>query len=135
MKAPLTKPFMTAGSIRGFSGRASRRLSGITRQVEGNHHFSGENISSTEVEDALYKHPAVEAAAVVAMADEKWGERPCAFVELTEGHDASEDNLITWCRDHLAHYKVPERIIFGDLPKTPTGKIKKYILRKKARSL
>ncbi|WP_319567914.1 acyl-CoA synthetase [Cohaesibacter marisflavi] len=94
----------------------------------------GENISSTEVEDALYKHPAVEEAAVVSMPDAKWGERPCAFVELTEGHDASEDNLITWCRDHLAHYKVPERIIFGELPKTPTGKIKKYVLRKRARS-
>ncbi|WP_321447616.1 acyl-CoA synthetase [uncultured Cohaesibacter sp.] len=94
----------------------------------------GENISSTEVEDALYKHPAVEEAAVVSMPDTKWGERPCAFVELTEGHDASEDNLITWCRDHLAHYKVPERIIFGELPKTPTGKIKKYVLRKRARN-
>ena len=95
----------------------------------------GENISSTEVEDALYKHPAVEAAAVVAMADDKWGERPCAFVELTDGHQASEAELIEWCREHLAHYKVPERIIFEPLPTTPTGKIKKYILRKKAKTL
>nr|WP_319387920.1 acyl-CoA synthetase [uncultured Cohaesibacter sp.] len=95
----------------------------------------GENISSTEVEDALYKHPDVEAAAVVAMADEKWGERPCAFVELTEGHEASADDLIAWCREHLAHYKVPERIVFGELPKTTTGKIKKYVLRKKAKTL
>nr|WP_319486249.1 acyl-CoA synthetase [uncultured Cohaesibacter sp.] len=95
----------------------------------------GENISSTEVEDALYKHPDVEAAAVVAMADEKWGERPCAFVELTDGHEASEADLIAWCREHLAHYKVPERIVFGDLPKTTTGKIKKYVLRKKAKAL
>ncbi|WP_319412932.1 acyl-CoA synthetase [uncultured Cohaesibacter sp.] len=95
----------------------------------------GENISSTEVEDALYKHPDVEAAAVVAMTDEKWGERPCAFVELTAGHETSEEALIEWCREHLAHYKVPNRIIFEELPRTPTGKIKKYVLRKKARAL
>ena len=95
----------------------------------------GENISASEVEDALYKHPSVEAAAVVAMPDEKWGERPCAFVELTEGLEASEEELIEWCRTHLAHYKVPEKVIFGTLPRTPAGKVKTYLLRKKAKAL
>ncbi|WP_319532814.1 acyl-CoA synthetase [uncultured Cohaesibacter sp.] len=95
----------------------------------------GENISSIEVEDALYKHPDVEAAAVVARPDDKWGETPCAFVELTEGHDTTEEDLINWCRDHLAHFKVPKTIIFEELPKTSTGKIQKFLLRKKAKSL
>ncbi|PLW75246.1 acyl-CoA synthetase [Cohaesibacter celericrescens] len=95
----------------------------------------GENISSIEVEDALYKHPDVEAAAVVAKPDNKWGETPCAFVELSQGHETSKEDLFSWCRDHLAHYKVPKTIIFEDLPKTSTGKIQKYLLRRKAKHL
>ncbi|SNY90946.1 fatty-acyl-CoA synthase [Cohaesibacter sp. ES.047] len=95
----------------------------------------GENISSIEVEDALYKHHDVEAAAVVARPDDKWGETPCAFVELSKGHTTTEEDLFNWCRDHLAHYKVPKTIIFTDLPKTSTGKIQKFLLRKKAKSL
>ncbi|WP_373236123.1 acyl-CoA synthetase [Cohaesibacter celericrescens] len=95
----------------------------------------GENISSIEVEDALYKHPDVEAAAVVAKPDDKWGETPCAFVELSQGHETSKEDLFSWCRDHLAHYKVPKTIIFEDLPKTSTGKIQKYLLRRKAKHL
>ena len=95
----------------------------------------GENISSIEVEDALYKHPDVEAAAVVAKPDDKWGETPCAFVEITDGHETTEEDLINWCRDHLAHYKVPKTIIFEELPKTSTGKIQKFVLRKRAKAL
>ena len=78
----------------------------------------GENISSIEVEDALYKHPAVQAAAVVAKPDDKWGETPCAFVELKPGHDASTDDLMKWCRDNLASYKCPRYVVFVELPKT-----------------
>ena len=94
----------------------------------------GENISSIEVEDALYRHPAVMAAAVVAVPDEKWGEVPCAFVELREGNEVSVETLVAHCREHLASFKVPKRIIFGELPKTSTGKIQKFVLREKAKS-
>jgi fatty-acyl-CoA synthase len=95
----------------------------------------GENISSIEVEDALYKHPAVQAAAVVAKPDEKWGETPCAFIELKPGSSASTEDLIAWCKQHLAGYKVPRHIVFRDLPKTSTGKIQKFRLRDLARDL
>ena len=93
----------------------------------------GENISSIEVEDALYKHPAVAAAAVVARPDERWGETPCAFVELRPGAAASAEELIEWCRGHLARYKCPRHIVFGPLPKTSTGKVQKFALRERAR--
>jgi len=89
----------------------------------------GENISSIEVEDALYKHPAVQAAGVVAKPDAKWGETPCAFVELKPGKTATADEIIAWCRNHLAHYKVPHYVIFTEIPKTSTGKIQKFKLR------
>jgi fatty-acyl-CoA synthase len=95
----------------------------------------GENISSIEVEDALFKHPKVRGAAVVAAPDDKWGETPCAFVELKEGAEATQEELIAWCRDNLAHFKCPRRVVFGDLPKTSTGKIKKFVLRELARQL
>ena len=91
----------------------------------------GENISSLEVEDALYRHPAVLEAAVIAMPDAHWGERPCAFVALKEGAEADEAELIAWCRQHLAHFKAPARVIFGPLPKTSTGKIQKFELRQR----
>jgi fatty-acyl-CoA synthase len=94
----------------------------------------GENISSLEVEDALYRHPAVFAAAVVAQPDRKWGETPCAFVELKPGAQATERELIEHCRASLAHYKAPKAVVFGPLPKTATGKIQKYLLRERARS-
>jgi fatty-acyl-CoA synthase len=93
----------------------------------------GENISSIEVEDALYKHPAVQAAAVVAKPDDKWGETPCAFVELKPGRSATADELIAWCRDNLARYKVPRHVMFVELPKTSTGKIQKFKLREMAK--
>lgn len=93
----------------------------------------GENISSIEVEDALFKHPAVAAAAVVARPDPKWGETPCAFVELKPGAEAEAEALIAWCREHLAPYKLPRHIVFGELPKTSTGKVQKFILRERAR--
>ncbi len=94
----------------------------------------GENISSLEVEDALYRHPAVLAAAVVAAPDEKWGEVPCAFVELKPEAEADEAELIAHCRERLARFKAPKRIIFGPVPRTPTGKIQKYLLRQRAGS-
>jgi fatty-acyl-CoA synthase len=89
----------------------------------------GENISSIEVEDALYKHPAVMAVAVVAKQDDKWGETPCAFIELKEGAQASSDELLQWCKQHLAGYKVPRHFVFAEIPKTSTGKIQKFKLR------
>ena len=95
----------------------------------------GENISSIEVEDALYKHPAVQAAAVVAKPDEKWGETPCAFVELKPGQDATTDELVAWCKQNLAGYKVPRHVVFAELPKTSTGKIQKFKLREMAKTV
>jgi fatty-acyl-CoA synthase len=95
----------------------------------------GENISSVEVEIALYKHPATALAAVVARPDEKWGETPCAFVQLKPGAQASETEYIQWCRGNLAKYKVPKKVVFGALPTTATGKIQKYVLRERARAL
>jgi fatty-acyl-CoA synthase len=95
----------------------------------------GENISSIEVEDRLYKHPAVGAAAVVARPDDKWGETPCAFVELKPGATASAEELIAWCRDGLAHFKCPRHVLFTEIPKTSTGKIQKFKLRDMAKSL
>jgi len=94
----------------------------------------GENISSLEVEDALYRHPAVLAAAVVAMPDEKWGETPCAFVELKSGARVTDRELIEFCRTQLAKFKAPRAVVFGELPKTSTGKIQKFVLCEKARS-
>jgi fatty-acyl-CoA synthase len=95
----------------------------------------GENISSIEVEDALYKHPAVHAAAVVAKPDDKWGETPCAFVELKPGESASKDDLIAWCRKNLASYKCPRYVVFAELPKTSTGKVQKFKLREMAKEV
>jgi fatty-acyl-CoA synthase len=95
----------------------------------------GENISSIEVEDALYKHPAVEVAAVVAKPDEKWGETPCAFVELKPGSAATADELVAWCRKNLASYKCPRHIVFAEIPKTSTGKLQKFKLREMVKAL
>ncbi|HUC50600.1 MAG TPA: acyl-CoA synthetase [Xanthobacteraceae bacterium] len=95
----------------------------------------GENISSIEVEDALYKHPAIEIVAVVAKPDEKWGETPCVFVELKPGAAASAEELIAWCRNHLAAYKCPRHVVFADIPKTSTGKIQKFKLREMAKGV
>ena len=89
----------------------------------------GENISSVEVEGYLYRHPAVAAAAVVAKPDDKWGEVPCAFVELKPGESVSEADFLEWCRGEMAGFKRPKQIIFGELPKTSTGKIQKFVLR------
>ena len=94
----------------------------------------GENISSIEVEDVLHKHPAVMLAAVVAKPDGKWGEVPCAFVELKPGITATEADIIDYCREHLARFKVPKRIEFVTLPKTSTGKIQKFVLRDQVKS-
>ena len=95
----------------------------------------GENISSIEVEDVLYKHPAIQAAAVVARPDEKWGETPCAFVELKPGKLATPDDIIEWCRNGMARYKVPKHVVFTELPKTSTGKIQKFKLRDMAKEV
>ena len=94
----------------------------------------GENISSLEVEDVLYRHPAVLAAAVVAKPDARWGETPCAFVELKANATVTEAELIEFCRGQLARFKAPRAIVFGELPKTSTGKIQKFVLRDKAKS-
>ncbi len=94
----------------------------------------GENISSIEVEDVLYRHPAVLAAAVVAKPDARWGETPCAFIELKVGAEVSVDEMVAHCKQHLAGFKVPRAIVFGELPKTSTGKIQKFELRKQAGS-
>jgi fatty-acyl-CoA synthase len=95
----------------------------------------GENISSLEVEEALYRHPKVMEAAVVARPDAKWGETPCAFVTLKPGASATPEEIITFCRANLAGYKVPRTVVFGPLPKTSTGKIQKFALREQARGL
>ena len=93
----------------------------------------GENISSIEVEDVLYKHPAVAFCAVVATPDEKWGETPCAFIELRPGAKATSDEILEWCRKSLARYKVPRHVVFAEVPKTSTGKIQKFKLREMAK--
>jgi fatty-acyl-CoA synthase len=95
----------------------------------------GENISSIEVEDALYKHPAVQAAAVVAKPDDKWGESPCAFIELKPGKSATAGEIIDWCKAGLAKFKVPKHVVFAELPKTSTGKIQKFKLRERAKGV
>jgi len=94
----------------------------------------GENISSIEVEDVLYRHPSILAAAVVAKPDAKWGETPCAFVELKSGASTTAEEIVAFCKEHLAGFKVPRTIVFGELPKTSTGKIQKFELRKQAGS-
>jgi fatty-acyl-CoA synthase len=94
----------------------------------------GENISSIEIEDALYRHPAVLAAAVVAKPDPRWGETPCAFVELRAGATATAEEIVRHCREHMAGFKVPRAVVFGELPKTSTGKIQKFELRKRVGS-
>jgi fatty-acyl-CoA synthase len=94
----------------------------------------GENISSLEVEDVLYRHPAVMSAAVVAKPDTKWGEVTCAFVELKDGASATEREIIDYCRTHLAHFKAPKQVVFGPIPKTSTGKIQKFLLRQEMKS-
>ena len=91
----------------------------------------GENISSIEIEQALSEHPSVLEAAVVAMPDDKWGERPKAFVELKNGQDTSEEDMISFCRDHLAKFKCPAAVEFGELPRTSTGKVQKFVLRER----
>jgi fatty-acyl-CoA synthase len=96
----------------------------------------GENISSLEVEECLYRHPSIMEAAVVARPDPKWGEAPCAFVTPKPGAPAmTEADVVQWCRDHLAHFKAPRTVVFGPLPKTSTGKIQKFVLRDRARAM
>jgi len=95
----------------------------------------GENISTIEVEGVLYRHPDVLEAAVVARFDPRWGETPCAFVTLKPGHNTTAEQIIAYCRDHLAHFKAPKTIVFGPLPKTSTGKVQKFQLREQAKNL
>ena len=93
----------------------------------------GENISTIEVEDVLYRHPCVLEAAVVARPDPIWGETPCAFVMLKPEMSATAEDIIAFCREHLARFKVPRTVLFGPLPKTSTGKIQKFLLRERAK--
>jgi fatty-acyl-CoA synthase len=95
----------------------------------------GENISSLEVEDVLFRHPKIMEAAVVARPHEKWGETPCAFVTPAPGEALTEEEVVAFCRDNMAHYKVPKTIVFTDLPKTSTGKIQKFVLRDRAQAM
>jgi fatty-acyl-CoA synthase len=96
----------------------------------------GENVSSLEVEECLYRHPQVMEAAVVARPDPKWGETPCAFVTLKPGaQPVTPADLIGWCREHIARFKAPKTVVFGPLPKTATGKIQKFVLRERAKAL
>lgn len=95
----------------------------------------GENISSIEVEDVLYRHPKIQDAAVVARPDEKWGETPCAFITTAEGETVTEAEIIEFCRANMAHFKTPRRVVVGELPKTSTGKIQKFVLRQTAKEL
>ncbi len=95
----------------------------------------GENISSVEVEGLLFHHPKILEAAVVAKEDKKWGETPCAFVTLKPGEQATSEEIIAFCRQHMAHFKCPKTIVFSVLPKTSTGKVQKFILREKVRNL
>ena len=96
----------------------------------------GENISSLEIEECLYRHPQVMEAAVVARPDAHWGESPCAFVALKpDAASVSAEDIVAWCREHLAHFKAPRTVVFGQLPKTSTGKIQKYVLRERAKAL
>ncbi|EJO93794.1 acyl-CoA synthetase, partial [Ectopseudomonas mendocina DLHK] len=92
-------------------------------------------ISTIEVEGVLYRHPAVLEAAVVARPDEKWGETPCAFITLKTGQQASDAEIMAFCREHLAGFKVPKTVVFTQLPKTSTGKIQKFVLRDMAKAL
>ncbi len=95
----------------------------------------GENISTIEVENVLYRHPAILEAAVVARPDEKWGETPCAFVVLRDGATVTADEIIAYCRENMAHFKAPRTVVFGELPKTSTGKVQKFVLREQAKVL
>ncbi len=95
----------------------------------------GENVSSLEVEETLYRHPKIMEAAVVARPDEKWGETPCAFVTVKPGEAATAEEITAFCRETMARFKVPRTIVFGELPKTSTGKIQKFVLRERAAGL
>ena len=114
-------------------GHAFRRLYRAEGPLERHHHLGGENISTIEVEDVLYRHPGVLEAAVVARPDPMWGETPCAFVTLKPEATATAEEIIAFCRDHLARFKVPRTVLFGPLPKTSTGKIQKFVLRERAK--
>jgi fatty-acyl-CoA synthase len=95
----------------------------------------GENISSIEIEDVLYRHPDVAGAAVVAKQDTKWGETPCAFIELRPDTDVTAEEIIAWCKETLARFKCPRHVVFTELPKTSTGKIQKFKLREVAKNV
>jgi fatty-acyl-CoA synthase len=141
MKGYLKNPAATAEAFRGgwfHSGDlAVMQKDGYTKIKDRSKDViisGGENISSQEVEDVLHGHPAVMLAAVVAQPDPKWGETPCAFIELKEGASATVEEIIEFCRARMARFKAPKSVVFGPLPKTSTGKIQKFLLREKARS-
>ena len=143
MKGYLKNPRATAAAFRGgwfHSGDlAVRHPDGYVEVKDRSKDIiisGGENISSLEVEEVLYRHPQVLEAAVVAKPDEKWGESPCAFVTLRPGAESlTAAEIIAWCRDNMAHFKAPRTVVFGPLPKTSTGKIQKYVLREQAKML
>ena len=127
-----TRPSPAAGSIPAISASSTRTaMSSCSDRSKDIIISGGENISSIEVEDALFEHPGVQLAAVVARPDDKWGETPCAFVEMKPGHSATAEELIEWCRARLARYKCPRHVVFAEIPKTSTGKVQKFALRER----
>ena len=139
MKGYLKNPITTEKSFSGgwfHSGDIAVRHPDGYVQIKGRSKdviiSGGENISSIEIEDVLFKHPDILEAAVVAKRDEKWGEHPCAFVTLKEGKALTEDQVIDYCRENMARFKVPKTVIFGPLVKTSTGKVQKFLLRERA---
>ena len=135
-QAPVPKPLPGAGSILVILGVI--HPDGYVQLKDRSKDIiisGGENISSIEVEDALFRHPAVAMAAVVAMPHEKWGETPCAYIELANGASATVDELRDWCKQELAGYKVPGKFVFAPIPKTSTGKVQKFVLREQVLKL
>jgi fatty-acyl-CoA synthase len=143
MKGYLKNPSATAAAFRGgwlhTGDLAVRHPDGYVEVKDRSKDIiisGGENISSLEVEEVLYRHPQVLEAAVVARPDDKWGETPCAFVTPRQGAETlSAQDIIAWCRANLAHFKAPRTVVFGPLPKTSTGKIQKFVLREQAKQL
>ena len=136
MKPRPRRPLPAGGFIPAISVSSTRTAIYSSRIAPSDIIISGgENISSIEVEDALYKHPAVQVVAVVANPNEKWGETPCAFVELKPGMTATADELIAWSRQNLAAYKCPRYVVFAEIPKTSTGKLQKFKLRDVAKGM
>ena len=120
-------------TIFGYPGDGINGLLGALGRTDGAFISGGENISSLEVEEVLYQHPAILTAAVVAKPDPRWQEVPCAFVELKAGQTATAEEIMEFCKQHLARFKVPKDVVITEIPKTSTGKLQKFVLREWAK--